>query len=353
MKIIHIITAFGIGGAEKLLLEVANIQVKEHDVHLIYLKPIDDLVSFLDKDVKIKRIGLSITTIKELKNYYRKVKPDIIHTHLSHADILGLWSAKKIPTKLFCTMHNIHFKKNYIDLFLFRIYRFLFTSRKIKPNVISISKAVEEHVISTLKVAQNNSFLLYNAIPVKREQIERENLTIDRVKLLFIGRLEKQKSLDTLLDAIAYLNNDKILLTIVGDGALRCFLEKKVDDLKLTDNVTFEGKQKNTSKFYENADIFILPSIWEGFGIVILEAFRAKVPVIASNIEGPSELIKNNVNGVLFEPKNHIQLAEKIKHLIDNKSLRQKIAENGYKSFSDEFEISNYVKKLNELYVKA
>ena len=130
-------------------------------------------------------------------------------------------------------------------------------------------------------------------------------------------------------------------------------LIKLSEDLDVSKIVQFLGEQKNINEYYLQADIFVLPSIWEGFGIVILEAFSAKVAVIASNIEGPAELIKNNINGLLFEPENYVQLSEKLTMLINNKKLRRRIANNGHKSFTKKYHIDNYVKKLNKLYENA
>lgn len=349
MKIIHIITAFGIGGAEILLLNVLNRQVKDHDVHLIYLKPIDSLISELNKQVIVKHIPFSILIVQELKKYYRQHQPDIIHTHLVHADLVGLYSARNIKTKLFCTIHNIYIKQNFVDVLIFGIYRFILLK---KVNVISISKSVENHVIRRLKVSKERSFLLYNAIPktlmVVKKKEEKELI------LLFVGRLVKQKSVETLLKAIRIIKEKKlkikIKLLIIGDGPLKEKLLNLIIDLGLENMVQFIGEEKNIQKYYVKADIFVLPSIWEGFGIVILEAFRAKLAVIASNIEGPAELIENEVNGLLFEPKNHVQLSEKMAQLINNNELRARIANNGYLSFSKKYDIDNYVEKLNELY---
>lgn len=354
MIIIHVITAFGIGGAEKLLLNVVNRQVERHTVHLIYLKPISDLISKVDKRAIIKRIPFNFLTSRNLVSYYKKHNPDIIHTHLGHADILGLWAAKKSKAKVFCTMHNIYFKQDFSDKIFFKIYKFLFLKRLPKSNVISISKSVENHVINKLSVPNHRSFLLYNAIEPKNCI---KKTSTDCIHLLFVGRLEKQKSIKTLLKAIQYLKGDKIeqnfKLTIVGDGSLKKQLLGLVNDFKINELITFTGKQESVDEFYEESDIFVLPSIWEGFGIVILEAFRAKLAVVASNIEGPAELISHEENGLLFEPQNHIQLAENLKMLIEDESFRHELASKGYDTFSKDFEIDNYVIKLEELYLNA
>ena len=355
MTIIHVITAFGIGGAEKLLLDIVNRQVRGHKVHLIYFKPINDLISKIDKRILIKRIPLSLLTIKKLSNYYKNENADIIHTHLGHADIIGFIAVKNSKAKVFCTMHNIYFKKNNLDELFFKIYRYLFLKRVPKSKVISISESVEKHVISTLKVPRSRSFLLYNAISPKN--IKRSNGKNSEIKLLFVGRLEKQKSLETLLHAVNYLkkqrNKFEFSITIVGDGSKKSQLQSLAKKLSINDSVLFKGKQENTDRLYGESDIFVLPSIWEGFGMVILEAFRAKLAVIASNIEGPAELINHNSNGLLFEPKNHVELAKKIKLLIDNPNLRRRLANKGYESFIEDYHIDGYIKNLEKLYINA
>jgi glycosyltransferase involved in cell wall biosynthesis len=354
MTIIHIITAFGIGGAEKLLLNTINEQVKTHHVHLIYLKPINELGHLLDKKVIVKNIPLSIVTVFRLNRYFKKARPDVIHTHLSHADILGTFAALPTKAKVFCTMHNIYFKKNWIDVLLFQMYRVLFRLKKIY--VISISKCVKSHVVSNLKQKKEHSFLLYNAIPpVKLQKIKR--IDLKKIRLLFVGRLEKQKSIHTLLEALCVLkmkdDTSNFYLTIVGEGSLRKSLEQRTKELQIEELVEFVGSQKDPAPYFSSSDIFALPSIWEGFGIVILEAFRAKLPVVASNIEGPSELIQDNVNGLLFEKGNAVELSKKIGSLILDKNKRYFLGENGYKSFTEKYHIKNYVEELNRLYENA
>lgn len=351
MKIIHVITAFGIGGAEKLLLNIINKQIEKYQVFLIYFKDKDDLIKELNPKVIVSQIKLNKSINSNLKNAFKRIEPDIIHTHLGHADFFGLWASKSFKAKKFCTMHNIYFKKNYLDIIFFKIYRFLFNNYLKDCQVISISKSVKNHVEDKLKVNSTNSHLIYNAIPKKYLKKIKQS---EQLNIVFVGRLEKQKSISTLLKSIYVIKKNKpdlfFNVEIIGDGTLRKELENLNYNLKIDDYVQFRGEQKKVDVFYSKADIFILPSIWEGFGIVILEAFRAKVAVIASNIEGPSELIKDNVNGLLFEPANEVELAEKLLLLINNAKKRKELAENGYNSFTEKYTIDSYVNSLNNLY---
>ena len=187
MKIIHVITAFGIGGAEKLLLNIMNKQVEDHAVFLVYFKGKPDLVSQLNTSIKVKQIPFSVAVIKNLKTYYNEIKPDVIHTHLGHADFIGIWAARSIKAKVFCTMHNIYFKKTFMDALFFRCYSFLFLKVAQNSQVISISKSVETHVLQKLKLPKERSHLLLNAIPVKEiKKVEKQH---KKITLLFVGRL--------------------------------------------------------------------------------------------------------------------------------------------------------------------
>jgi glycosyltransferase involved in cell wall biosynthesis len=215
--------------------------------------------------------------------------------------------------------------------------------------VISISRSVEKHVVEKLKLPPQRSYLLYNAISRKENNSMKNNSR--KKELLYVGRLEKQKSVETLLRSLTKIENRNVNLTIVGDGSLKNKLQNEAVRLGVHNMVTFTGAQKNVQSFYNTADVFVLPSIWEGFGIVILEAFRSGIPVIASNLEGPSELIEHNANGLLFEPKNSDQLASLIKKLIDNDEERKRLGENGYQTFLKNYDINTYVQKLYEIYL--
>jgi len=363
MKIVHVITAFGIGGAEKLLLNIINKQIVDHEVHLVYLKKVDDLRPQLHEKVIIKNIPLSFIVSKKLRNYFKNVHPDIIHTHLGHADILGIWGSRNLDSKVFCTMHNISFKNNSLDKIIFKLYKFLFLKVSKQIQVISISKSVENHVIDKLSLPREQSHLLFNAISrgVNTESIEKIKIDLKipqgKIILLFVGRLTKQKSIKTLLKSIKVLKEngygELIQLLIVGKGRLKESLELLSNELLISDLVRFEGETSSVDNYFKIADIFILPSIWEGFGIVILEAFRSKLAVIASNVEGPSELISHDENGLLFKPKDHLELSGQIVKLIDDENLRKKMAHKGFESLKKNYQINTYVEKLNRLYTRS
>src|SRR5687768_2336977 len=114
MIICQVITTLVYGGAEKLLVNFTNVLADKHEIHVIYLKGEPKLKSFLDKSIKVHYIPLGIRCPSRLRKLLKTLKPDIVHTHLGHADLLGLWACRGLPLKRFCTMHNVYFKWNWI-----------------------------------------------------------------------------------------------------------------------------------------------------------------------------------------------------------------------------------------------
>ncbi|MCK0130236.1 glycosyltransferase [Flavobacteriaceae bacterium F08102] len=359
MKILHLITAFGYGGAEILLKDVANRQCLNHEVFIVSLKKENPLKAELRHEIEFFHLPMTPLILGSLLNLIREIRPDIIHTHLGHADGIGTIAARLSKVQQFATLHNVSIKKNWLDTIFFWLYRRLFLNIGKNVQVIGISESVFKHAEKTLKIPLNQLHLLYNAIPLNKSLCKSTtNFTKkDKIGLLFVGRLVKQKSVDTLLKAVKILKElgyeNCIHLLVVGDGSQKEALVSTAVALNIMKMVSFEGETTDVQAYYAQADIFVLPSRWEGFGMVILEAFLAKLPVVASNLEGPSELINNGINGFLFEPLNENHLAKKLQFLIEHKKERIRMGQRGYNSIIEKYDINTYVDELNELYKKS
>jgi len=359
MIICHIITALGYGGAEKLLVDLANIQAGKHEVHIIYLKDVTLLKPMFDQRITFHRVDLGMSCASKLRSLVKQIHPDVVHTHLGHADLIGLWAVRGLPLKRVCRMHNIWFKRNWIDnVVIFPLYSFLFRTVAKDCKVIAISESVAKHCREVLHAKPANVILLYNAIPnisireSKEELREKLSIPVSSFCILFVGRLEKQKSVDTLIRATGIVK-DKIpalQVLIIGDGRLRGSLEELSSSLGLKDTIAFLGVKQNAAEYFSSADLFVLPSIFEGFGIVIIEAFRSSVATIATSIEGPAEIIRHGENGLLFEPLDHEALANSILKLYNDTDLRGRIAKKGYESYANKFDIGTYSSKIESIY---
>lgn len=358
MKICHIITTLGYGGAERLLVNVANLHARNHEVNIIYFKNAPELQPMLDPAVRVHQVPLSRSIVRNLRALLARLQPDVVHTHLGHADFVGLIASQGLPVKRYCTMHNIYFKYDWRDQIFFLGYRALFALPARDVHVIAISRSVATHVHRTLGVVERRISVIYNGIPQVqlmsgREELRRElAIPDDAFCVLFVGRLHVLKSVDTLLRAAARLRTriPNLLVLLVGEGYERERLAALNLELGTYDLVRFCGTTSQPEHYFGVADLFVLPSVCEGFGLVVLEAFRAGVPVVASRIEGLSELIDHGRNGLLFTPRDDEQLADQIARLYTDTVLRQRIGDAGRASFETRFTIEYYARQLDQLY---
>lgn len=351
MKIFHIITSFGFGGAERLLVNVANKMALNNDITIIILKKEYSLLSSLNNNVNVIKMDLNIFSFFKLRTILKRNQPDIIHTHLGHADLITMISSIGLSGKYFCTMHNVYFKKNSIDNIIFFLYKIFSNTIATKFQFIAISDVVYRHILNKFKISKNRIHLIYNAVAI---DIAPSSVVVEdrnTFNLLFIGRLSKQKNVSLLISAISILKHKipNIRLIIVGDGELRYSLEDQVKKLNLNSYVQFVGFSHNTSYYFLNSDLFVLPSIFEGFGLVIIESFLHRLVVLASSIEGPKELITHGFNGFLFENNDLSDLVDKTYFIYLKYHQMGVIKENAAK-FAEQFSLDTYIDKLVVLY---
>lgn len=357
MTICHIITALGFGGAERLLVELTRIQREEHEVHVVYLKDDTAITRLMAPGILLHYVPLGAGCASAVRKLVKSLNPEVVHTHVGHADFIGQWAIRGLPVKRFCTMHNIRYKWNWKDNVIFFGYRVLFGTVAKSCKIIAISNVVADHINKTLGVDKSRIILIVNAIPevdVKQTKAElRRELSIDNdaFVLLFVGRIEIPKSLETLLYAVDKVRTlPRLAVYIVGNGSRVPFLKELAASLNLGDIVKFPGGALFPEKYFSAADVFILPSEYEGFGLVVLEAFRSALPVITTNIQGPRELVRDGENGLLIEPRDHKTLAEQILKLHNSEKLRNEFGTAGYKTYKTKYSIDLYARKVMDVY---
>ena len=361
MRICHVITSLVYAGAERLLVNTVNLHARSHRIDVVWFKEEPQLRSALDPSVGVHHVPLQRGCAANLRALLAELRPDVIHTHLGHADFVGLWAARRMQMARFCTMHNIWFKWNWRDHLIFRGYRWLF--RRVAPDcrVICISNSVADHVRRRLRVPEQRIDTVVNAIPdlqvdAERGQLRRELEIPDAAFcVLFVGRLRVQKSVDTLIDAAAILRRSipELTVLIVGDGPDREALAARIEALGLAGTVQLRGVTATPERYFACADAFALPSVFEGFGLVLLEAFRAGLAAVATDIEGPAELISDGDNGLLVQPRQPDQLAAALLRLHREPDLRRAIGGRGRDGFTSRYEITDYAARIEALYQRA
>ena len=198
----------------------------------------------------------------------------------------------------------------------------IFLKKKLYPSadkIIAISEGVKKSLIEQLKMPPSKIEVIYNPagdqriIELSKEKVEK-NYFSNNFNIINIGRLTKQKDHITLLKAMKLvLKKIQCNLLIIGDGSEKKNIYKFIKDNDLENNVNLLGYKSNPWKYLSRSDLFVLSSIWEGFGNVIVESMILGVPVISSDCNsGPSEILVDGKYGDLFEIRDYNKLSELI-----------------------------------------
>ncbi|MCS3901089.1 glycosyltransferase family 4 protein [Methanococcus voltae] len=208
--------------------------------------------------------------------------------------------------------------------------------------VITVSNASKEELCRIFNAPDNKIHAIYNGINLSeycinqnsdelmefREELGVEN---DDYMLLYVGRLEHQKGVNYLIRAFKILLDkySNLKLVLVGEGSQQDYLQSLSENLCCKDNLIFTGFKNGDElkKLYCCADICVVPSIYEPFGLVALESMASETPIVVSNTGGLSEIV-NSKNGIKVEPKNPKKLATAVSKLIENNEFRNKIVNN-------------------------
>ncbi|TVQ68360.1 MAG: glycosyltransferase [Oceanospirillales bacterium] len=170
----------------------------------------------------------------------------------------------------------------------------------------------------------------------------------DTVRIGFVGRLDPEKGVDYLIEAFSLVlkeNTYPVTLTIAGEGGESQRLREKVNQLGLSEKVTFSGWVTDLQTWMKDVDLLVFPSVYEPFGIVIIEGFSYSKPVISTNLEGPASLIEHGVNGWLAKPESAISLEYTIAEALESKPQWDSITLRAYNNAQELF----YKNKLKSL----
>jgi glycosyltransferase involved in cell wall biosynthesis len=358
-KIIHLITTIERGGAEKQLLILAQEQIKLGlEVEIIYLKGAPEL----KEDFEVAKCEVnnfisnkSIVFQVILFARYLKKSPNPVHAHLPKSELIA---SLVCPKKSFVvTRHNSENFWPIAPKFISKLISKFVCSRAAK--VISISNAVKKFIVETGEVSNSckvevihygsdlNSVLSSTGLLDLSSKVSRSSNTF---KIGSIGRLVDQKDYPTLLLAFKELliDHPKSELYIIGHGNRKTELENLIRRLEIDEKVFFLGRTQYITEFLSLIDLFVLPSRYEGFGLVLLEAMSAKKPILASNNSSIPEVLGLEFSG-LFKTGNIQELLEKIKLTIMDKDFVNNLIDQ-YSDQLKKFEPTKMAKNILTVY---
>lgn len=223
----------------------------------------------------------------------------------------------------------------------------------VSSRVITVSEYDREFCLKHHILPLDKITTVHNGIPDLPDCSD--GLTVSTpTKLFMTARLEKPKNHMFLLRVLSQLTKrDDWVLDLVGDGPLRAEVEEVIIKLNLVSRIHMLGARNDVPQLLKQADIFILISDWEGLPLSILEAMRAGLPVIASDVGGVSEAVEDDVNGFLIPKGDAELLKDKLAALLNSEELRLRMGEASRKKFRKSFTISRMVEKTISVYNSA
>ncbi len=228
--------------------------------------------------------------------------------------------------------------------------------RKIVTEIIVNSNETKRTLLvnNPNMIDENKIKLVYNGIDLKKYDRTTSKIykrTNNEIILGSAGRLSKQKGQKYLIDIAKKLKSKNInfKILIAGEGELNNELRSYAKKLKVENEVVFLGFVENIKSFMNSIDIFLLTSLWEGFGYVIVEAMACNKPVVAFNVSSNPEIITDNETGFLINNFDIDKFTDKIELLINNKELREKFGNKARTIVEKRFEIENTVKRIEQI----
>ncbi|PKM91396.1 hypothetical protein CVU82_02250 [Candidatus Falkowbacteria bacterium HGW-Falkowbacteria-1] len=354
IKILYIIPSLSSGGAERFVLDlICNLDRNIFEPNLLMFNGggffLDDLKqSNIEYKILNKKYKIDLLNFCRIYRYIKKNKPDIVHTQLG-GDVYGKIAAKLAGIKkIVSTEQNVNDNDNKLISFLKK------RTACFSNKVIAISEAVKSDVIKKYNISQDKVDLIYNGLNLSNfSNISKVKENGEKIIFGSVGRLSEQKNFSLLFKALSSFKNKNFECLIVGVGELKGQLEQEIVDLNLQDKVYLLGERKNVADFLSKLDFFVLPSKWEGLGVVLLEAGALSLPVLASATGGILDVIKDNKTGILFENDNLEDLIDKLSYFFDrnNYSDLKLLGTNLHDLILDKFDIKKISKKYEDMYL--
>lgn len=349
-KIVHIVESFG-GGVFSYLVDLTNNTCDKYDITIVYSlreQTPKDFKTYFKKNIKfIKTEHLhreinfkeELKAIKEIKKIVKNINPDIVHLHSTKAGMIGRIAVNNKNIKLFYTPHGFSFLMENTSKIKKKIYWLLEKIAALRKCKIVCCSYGEYQ--KALKLSKNATYI-NNGIDVKKINKEIANLPkkeIDfkNLKICTIGRIDYQKN-PILFNLIANDLN-RYEFTWIGDGNMKDTLTSK--NIKITGWKT----RKEVLEILNENDVFILPSLWEGLPISLLEAMYMEKICIVSNVIGNKDVIKNSKTGFIAYNNDYATIIQSL-----DEKISEKIIKYAKRDVEENYNWENNAKKYIEIY---
>lgn len=365
MRIVQIIDNLYWGGAQKMLsMLVHELVSRQIDVVVVDLAA-DDAASYYAKKLREDGVDvisvagarlLNLNRIARLIRFIRQGNFDLVQTHLSSANMLGVLAGRMAGLPVISTLHSTGVHRRYYNPNRYRLESMALRSKGCQ--VVAVGHAVAE--MQQLRVGKGkNIVVIPNAMtafpdlaPMERQKL-RSSLIGDRegVILISVGRLSPDKGYTDMLTAFATTmqSHPSVFLVIAGSGPLADPLKAQALSLGIEDNVFFLGTRDDVPSLLKASDMYVSASYREGMSMSLLEAMAAGLPIIATNV-GDAPRMFTQGSGILIQPGSPDLLAETVNLLLANPSRMRNMGDAAYERVVTQYGLEAWANLYINLY---
>ncbi len=297
---------------------------------------------------------VGMTNVREI---LKSFMPDIVHSHGGTAGFYGRLASFFFPSiRMVHTYHGIHylnFKGGWRKHLYTLVDRLLLG---ITDRVICVARSDFQAGLRAGVVTRRKGVVIFNGIDFKKFRGQKRNVRgkASRDKLVgTIGRLHIQKGQEDLLKAarIVLRENPRVSFCIIGEGELGGRLRAVAGALDIASRVSFPGARTDIADQLSRMDVFVLPSLWEGFPIVLLEAMAARKPIVATAVNGVLEILENGKNALLVSPGNPQELSKAILRMLADGNFAASCGANALAKVRSTFTEAEMVRRTEDVYL--
>jgi len=287
--------------------------------------------------------------LQELVELLRQTRPTLVSAHSSKAGLLARLACRRLDIPVVFTAHGWSFTDG-VGKHTAQLYRQVERAAALLSDRIITVSHFDQRIAEKAGVGGASKLrTVHNGMPVIDESMA-SRISNHPVRLVMTARLDEQKDHATLLAALGRLRDLDWRLDLIGEGPLLQVLQDQARKLLILDRVRFLGLRSDVAEILRTSDVFLLISHWEGFPRSILEGMRAGLPVVATDAAGVSESVREGVNGFLISRRNHVQLATRLRELIEDSTARLAMGAAGRKRFLEEFTFDRMLRQTLSVY---
>lgn len=353
IRVAVILPSFGIGGTENMVAALVKL-IDKTKFQLLVISLACPQETHVQKEIESSGVEIYYGMKGKLASWrlffrvYRALsqfRPELIHSNM-YAYAFAVPYVMTHRVRLLHTVHNKpvnEFKEKYK-----RLIAYLYRKEKAVPVAIShiIEKEIKE-LYPGLRCVER----VYNPVDTKRFYTKRSKTSHQNITFINVARFMRQKNHELLLDAFAKAREKApfIRLILVGDGELRNAMEKKTEDLNISEAVAFSGNVSDVERYLAAADVFVLSSDYEGLPLSVLEAMAAGLPVISTKVGGVADIVTDN--GILVKPGDREELADKMTELALDGAKRYRMGMCSIRNVK-KYDSAEFIRQYEMLYIK-